>query len=738
MRLIKGLLVILVLTILRSNACYSQDFVRWVSKDKSYVLEKNGGNSWIMKGYSINYREVESLNNRNLILFDEINKVYVELTDDAFYSGSDRNDLKKGAEGGWQTKLPSRILVNQKASKATIKYRQTAALELVDAGGLAKNDNWLWFKNSVDSAPIGKNTILNVEPEMTTTYFVKSELFPELGFRKAVVEVDQNSYPPVIYAEEENKNEFCLNEEIKFHIKDGWLGKDAMWVWLFNDQIIDSAKVDVKIRAQKLGLNKISVAAYKSNQPVTSPVVINFRVVKLPIAPDSIFVSDNSPCPYSEIVLSEVGGILGDGNQWNYTIYYGQYPTDYTGNYNWKLQRNTITTDSFIKDSISTKPIKAIISSTNACGTTSEVEKILFPYNNGYKVTESNFFVISKMDFEKKDKIDLSTPIPNYAYYKFEWIDVEHDNKLIDTGRKLTDLVLKKKTSIALTVSNKCDSHSATFTPNETWEKQAQAKEEEAKSAKLSQIRDKENRRKNKNEERQSNKDYKKSQKLRRAKEKEKEKEKEKANVSYSSSNNYTSEHESIKDIKINMPKYLRKGSKNYRDYINSRIKCPSTLVEISTGTNSNAGVGGIAIDKHIIPALSIAGGVGYSTWGYKCYIGLKAYEKTNHIGYFFSAGMSYNTGISNYKSSETTINNISEPVVLNLLPQLNVFGSVGKYYRLGYKSRFFMSVGYSYSLTNEKINQASGSQISNDTYDLYKSLAPGGVSATMGFSFGL
>lgn len=172
----------------------------------------------------------------------------------------------------------------------------------------------------------------------------------------------------------------------------------------------------------------------------------------------------------------------------------------------------------------------------------------------------------------------------------------------------------------------------------------------------------------------------------------------------------------------------------------NNREKnCSKLYLDLGTGINANTSLLGGGVDYHITQDISLNAGIGLlSTWGSKFYFGGKGYLKPCHKGWAFGAGATYNTGISNLSTKVETING-QQLVELELLPQANLYAAAYKYWGLGRgrKSRFFMQLGISKSVTQKKFNQLSGPPITSDAAAVYRLLSPGGIIVGLGFSFG-
>lgn len=166
---------------------------------------------------------------------------------------------------------------------------------------------------------------------------------------------------------------------------------------------------------------------------------------------------------------------------------------------------------------------------------------------------------------------------------------------------------------------------------------------------------------------------------------------------------------------------------------------CRKLYLDLGTGINANTSLLGGGVDFHLSQDISLNAGVGLlSSWGMKFYFGGKGYLKPCHKGWAFGAGATYNTGINSFLTKTETLSG-QQTVELQLLPQATVYGSAYKYWGLGRnsKSRFYLQLGLSQSVTPKKFNQLSGPPITATSASIIRWIAPGGVIIGLGFSFG-
>lgn len=159
--------------------------------------------------------------------------------------------------------------------------------------------------------------------------------------------------------------------------------------------------------------------------------------------------------------------------------------------------------------------------------------------------------------------------------------------------------------------------------------------------------------------------------------------------------------------------------------------------IAVSTGFNNNTGLLGFDVEVPLAKGLSLDGGFGLSSWGYKFTGSARYYLKPSGLNWAISCGFTSNTGLAGYKNDMETIYGTNEVVVLNLLPTSNFFIGAYKFVPIGFgKSRFYFNLGYSIPITSHYFTQVSGSPLSKNSERVIRILRPGGLIAGIGFTF--
>ena len=174
------------------------------------------------------------------------------------------------------------------------------------------------------------------------------------------------------------------------------------------------------------------------------------------------------------------------------------------------------------------------------------------------------------------------------------------------------------------------------------------------------------------------------------------------------------------------------------------------SYVSLGAGINNNYGLSGLSYER-IFKAntetnFSLNGGAGISTWGAKLAVELKHYFKSYNKGWACSAGVSWNSGFRNdhevfevWSSSTWFGSGGEQDVTVTRLPQANGFVCFYHYWRLGRKeNRLSTSLGWSLSLTPDKLRQTAGNPIRKGETEEQNFLllyAPGGLIVSVAYS---
>ena len=168
--------------------------------------------------------------------------------------------------------------------------------------------------------------------------------------------------------------------------------------------------------------------------------------------------------------------------------------------------------------------------------------------------------------------------------------------------------------------------------------------------------------------------------------------------------------------------------------------KPPKCYIGFSSGVNNPAGIIGIDVNIPLAQNITLDGGGGNSTWGNKLYLGGKYYLRPLQRGWAFGGGLTFNSGIDNFKTQLETVYGKST-VMLSLKPQTNIFLGAYYYWTLGRKhNRIFLGLGRSVRLKEVNYTQLNnyGNTLTANSDRVVRFLAPGGFMITSGFSFAI
>ncbi len=181
----------------------------------------------------------------------------------------------------------------------------------------------------------------------------------------------------------------------------------------------------------------------------------------------------------------------------------------------------------------------------------------------------------------------------------------------------------------------------------------------------------------------------------------------------------------------------IRTQAQKQRLMRNQEASCASAYLGFNLGINNPNGLIGISVDIPVVKFLSVNGGIGLSSWGGKYYGELRGYLGQCHRGWAAGAGVSRNTGLTDFNIQlNTTAGN--KTVTLDLLPQSNIFINLYRFWTIGKnRNRFYTMTGYSVPLITEGYFKVKSSDILTDeSYRVMKAQQPGGIAFGLGWYF--
>ncbi len=180
-------------------------------------------------------------------------------------------------------------------------------------------------------------------------------------------------------------------------------------------------------------------------------------------------------------------------------------------------------------------------------------------------------------------------------------------------------------------------------------------------------------------------------------------------------------------------------------------IKAPSPAGFIGLGFGVNNYGLGIGSEMKVQDVLWVYGNAGISTWGYRLTGGVTFYPGSNGYKSSFSLGYSYASGIKNFEPSleveDDSYNRYSygnyshytdERVLLDLHPVTTLNLIYAYNLKVGRKSKFVFSGGYSVILTEELFENRTFHTLSNRAKNFIDIMAPGGLIVGVKFMIGV
>lgn len=173
--------------------------------------------------------------------------------------------------------------------------------------------------------------------------------------------------------------------------------------------------------------------------------------------------------------------------------------------------------------------------------------------------------------------------------------------------------------------------------------------------------------------------------------------------------------------------------------FIKQEIVTPKAFIGLSTGLENMVGLLGVQLDYVVIEKLTIGGGIGISSWGYKYAVDLKFYPKGLYK-YYFKTGYSQNSGLTDFETELELNNGSKETVKMDLNPVGNLFITAGWAWKMGKRNRFFLETGYAIPLTTENYYELDDDNImlSSASEQTLQMMRPGGFVICLGLNFAI
>jgi hypothetical protein len=166
-------------------------------------------------------------------------------------------------------------------------------------------------------------------------------------------------------------------------------------------------------------------------------------------------------------------------------------------------------------------------------------------------------------------------------------------------------------------------------------------------------------------------------------------------------------------------------------------IKQPFCFIGTSVGSNNFNGLLGGYLEIHPAGKISLAGGIGIATWGFRFSGGLR-YYKNFPRGFYYSGSLSYSTGLSGFETDMEDINGNTTTFNMELKPVSTCNLAIG--YQFAFfdnRVRINFEGGYAIALSNDIYKINSGGQLSSTSEQAMNMISPGGLILSIGGSVG-
>ena len=211
-------------------------------------------------------------------------------------------------KGGLKSVPPINIIHEDQVFKGDVTNLK------IQGGQLGYGAEWIWYKDNLNSIPVGKGEQITVFPQNSSTYYVRAEgqndISKSVG---AFIKISENS---IIGEKIEGESMICKGQQqkIQLQILGGRLGKKSEWKWYKDDcggKSIGSGRI--------IEIFPIGKATYfvRAEGPSETSVCLSkeITVTDLSKTPKEI-VGNSSICWGETLNLSIKGGKLAIGANW--------------------------------------------------------------------------------------------------------------------------------------------------------------------------------------------------------------------------------------------------------------------------------------------------------------------------------------------------------------------------------------------------------------------------------------
>jgi hypothetical protein len=159
-----------------------------------------------------------------------------------------------------------------------------------------------------------------------------------------------------------------------------------------------------------------------------------------------------------------------------------------------------------------------------------------------------------------------------------------------------------------------------------------------------------------------------------------------------------------------------------------------------SNGFNNNIGYLGLSLHYAVNSHIVVEAGLGRGRWGKKTSCNVQYYPSKNYYHWFLKGAYSYSSGMTNVLINVTDTLGNDNVYNMDLYPAQNIQITIGKYWPLHNKNRFYVEGGYSILLANKEdlyYNIGSSSVWTDYSKMRIESWIPGGFVLAIGYTLG-
>jgi len=163
----------------------------------------------------------------------------------------------------------------------------------------------------------------------------------------------------------------------------------------------------------------------------------------------------------------------------------------------------------------------------------------------------------------------------------------------------------------------------------------------------------------------------------------------------------------------------------------------PRTYIGVGTGLDAYTGLIGFSVNQRLQNRLFVQAAIGEGSWGIKTSLGIR-YDLHYLSGLSFGLGMSYSTGVPNMKNNLELSNGTEKEVTFDANPASTTNIKVSYNWVFFKRNILYLDFGYSIAMQKNPWTIKDGSSLSDNSNTILNSVAPGGLTIGVGFTFGI